>query len=507
MKLRLMLFLITPPLVGALAGGVLLQLRDRADADTAPISHSFRNVARAEGLHGVQTGIPPCGLNAAGAAWGDVDGDRDLDLFLPRHEGPSQLWLQRDDGFHERAGRAGLDLAGIATAAAFADFDSDGDQDLFVGGIGPDQLYENDGGGSFTDVTFFAGTDDPGPAKGAAWADFDGDGRLDLHVANGENCTADPRPAPNRLYRNLGRGRFADVSRLLPSPAASGLTLDAVWFDADADRDPDLYLGNDDLDGQGNALLLNTGDVFRDVSQLSGADLSGFTMGVAAGDLDGDGSPDLVSTDIGRESLLLQLAPGRFSEQAEERGFGRDRARSGEQSITWGVALADFDNDADLDAFAAAGALGLDRGPQEDALYENLGGGAFRGFEVPLPGSGRTVAPADWDRDGDVDLLVAQLNGPAALLENRGRPRKHWLELRLIGRASPRDACGATLILHADGRRQWRQVECRTGDHVVHFGLGSAPNAARLQITWPSGTVQRLERVGADSLRTITEPR
>ena len=504
---RLAVFLLAPLLVGAAVGALLLSgLLGSAGASPAPLSHRFRDVASLHGIEGPQRGLPPCGFNAAGAAWGDADADGDLDLFLPRQEGPSRLWVQGRDGhFDERARVAGLDSTGIATAAAFADFDDDGDQDLYVGAVGPDQLYRNDGHGRFTDIAFLAGTKDPGTAKAVAWADFDGDGRLDIHVATGHNCVGDPLPAPNRLYRNLGSARFAEASDLLPAAPASGVTLDAVWLDYDADGDPDLFLGNDDLEGQGSALLANTGRGFRDISAESGAGLERFTMGVAAGDLDGDGRPDLVSTDIGREGLLVQDAAGVFAERARERGFGRERVASGRKSITWGIALADLDNDGDLDAFVAGGDLGLERGRQDDALYLNRGEGSFAAFTVSAPGSGRTVAPADWDRDGDVDLLVAQLGGPPLLLENR-RARGHWIELRLVGRDSVRDACGAQVRLRAGGHDQWRQVECRTGDRVLHFGIGGERRVDRLQIAWPSGRRQSAGPLAADRLHTVFEP-
>lgn len=506
-RLRTAVFLLAPPLAGVIVALLLAAALGSARAEPAPPTSLFRDVAALRGIHGPQAGISTCAFNAAGAAWGDADGDDDLDLFLPRQEGASRLWAQRSDGtFADHARRSGLDLAGIATAAAFGDYDEDGDQDLYVGGAGPDQLFQNDGRGHFTDVALLAGTQNLGTAMAVSWVDFDGDGRLDVHVANGDNCTDDPPPAPNRLYRNVGNGRFADVSGLLPLTAASGITLDAVWLDYDFDGDQDLYLGNDDLDGQGNALLANTGRGFRDVSERAGAGLSRFTMGVAAGDIDGDGRPDLTSTDIGREALLVGDAAGGFAEQAQERGFGRERVAGGRESITWGVALADFDLDADLDAFAAGGALGSERSPHDDALYLNDGDGRFDSFTVPAPGSGRSVAPADFDRDGDIDLLVAQLGGSPMLLENR-RARGHWIELRLLGSNSVRDACGAQVRLLAAGRQQWRQVECRTGDRVLHFGLGAQRRVDRVQIAWPSGRRQILGPLAADRLQTVVEPR
>lgn len=209
---------------------------------------------------------------------------------------------------------------------------------------------------------------------------------------------------------------------------------------------------------------------------------------------------------------LPPLAParraGRFDERATEAGFGRERV-GGPESITWGTALADFDNDTDLDAYSAAGALGLESTPQDDALYENLGEGGFRPLTVSAPRSGRTVAPADWDGDGDVDLAVAQLGGPLLLLQNHGPrdDREHWLELRLIGSISPRDACGARIILRAAGHRQVRAVECRAGDRTVHLGLGADRRVEELRIQWPSGRGQVLRSLRTDRLLRVVEPR
>ncbi|MEX2448621.1 MAG: CRTAC1 family protein [Solirubrobacterales bacterium] len=504
---RTLIFLLWPPLAGLAVGAVLSLTFSAVDANTAPVTHRFRDVAVAHGIVTRQRGLPPCGLNAAGVAWGDVEGDGDLDLFLPRQLASNQLWVQGPSGdFEERGRAAGVDLGDLATSAAFADYDNDGDQDLFVGANGPDHLYKNLGNGTFSEVTFLSGTSDLGQASSAAWADYDGDGRLDLHVANGFNCAADPSPAPNRLYRNAGGDRFEDVSALLPARPASGVTLDALWLDFDRDGDQDLYLGNDNLNERGNALLANSGGRFHDVSQTAGADLSRFTMGVAAGDVDGDGNLDLVSTDIGREALLLSGGAGRFDERATEAGFGRERA-GGAESITWGTVLADFDNDTDLDAYSAAGALGLGSKPQDDALYENLGEGGFRPLTVSAPRAGRTVAPADWDGDGDVDLAVAQLDGPLLLLENRGPRSAHWLELRLLGRVAPRDACGARVILRAAGRRQVRAVECRAGDRAVHFGLEGESRIESVRVEWPSGRRQVLRSLRADRLLRVVEPR
>jgi hypothetical protein len=395
--------------------------------------------------------------------------------------------------------------AGIATAAAFADYDNDGDQDLYVGAIGRGRLFKNGGRGSFSDVSAFAGDLDSGHTLAVAWADFDRDGWLDLHVANGDNCTDEPRAYPNSLLRNRGDGSFEDASALIPAGPSRGVTLDALWVDYDLDGDQDLYVGNDEIGGIPNALLRNDGPAgFSEASQESDAGILRSTMGLASADVDSDGRPDIAATDIGREALLLGNIEGGFEERAEELGFGRERAGETD-SITWGIAFADFDADGDEDAYAAAGPLGLDRGAAPDLLHLNDGGGRFLTREVAAPGSGRTVAPADFDRDGDLDIAVAQLDEPLLLLENVGGPRGGWLELRLVGRRSSRDACGALLRVRAGGEVQRRQVECRAAARIVHLGLGEA-RSAEVTIRWPSGRTQQLPRLEAGRLHVVREP-
>ena len=506
MMARRAAMLLAPLLVGA-ALGALIRVAD-AGSGRAETSLRFRNVAAELGVVTRHRAVPGCGANAAGAAWGDVEGDGDLDFFLPQQERRSELWVQgRDGSFRERGRTAGIVGPPLATSAAFADYDDDGDQDIYVGSLAANQLYENDGGGTFQEVPFSA-TADPGPAMSVSWIDFDRDGHLDLFVANGNNCFEDPPAAPNRLYRQRPDGSFSDRSRLLPAGPSGGVTLDAVWLDSDGDGDDDLYLANDDLNGRPNALLANEdGRAFGDRSDGTDTRLSRSSMGAAAGDVDGDATLDLAVTDIGREALLVADGNSSYTEVSEDAGFGREKVASGESSITWGLAFADFDNDADLDAFAAGGALGLERARHDDALYENSGGGRFVRFDVPAPGSGRSVAPADWDRDGDVDLLVGQINARPLLLRNRGRPRGHWVQLVLRGTSSAAEACGAVVRAFADDREQLRQIECRSNERTVHFGIGAATEVERVTVSWPSGARQTLGPLRANRRYLLTESR
>ena len=490
--------------VAAIAIAIALGLT--GETERLPVTDTFVDVADRWGIGRPHQAAKPCGFNAVGAAWGDVDSDRDLDLFLPQQRGPSLLWVRGGGArFSESAERAGLARPGAGTAASFADYDNDGDQDLYVGVRGRNRLYRNDGRGRFDDVTRRAGVGDRGPTNAVSWTDFDGDGQLDLYVANGDNCD-DPVLAPDRLYRNRGDGTFDDVARLLPVGVTQGITLAVAWFDYDQDGDSDLYLANDFLGFRGNTLLRNEGgDGFTDIGKAIGADANLSSMGVAVGDVTRDGMPDLAISDIGREALFVGQAGGRFKEEAAQRGFGRSQTSEGAASITWELSFADFDNDTDLDSYATAGPLGLDKEAQPDLFHVNDGRGSFQSFEVDQPGSGRTVALADWNEDGRVDVLVAQLAGVPLMLENRSRKPGHWITFRLEGTRSARDACGARVTVRAGGRHQSRELQCGHGERIVRFGLGGSKQVDRVEVRWPAGGRQLLGPLRAGQLVEVRE--
>ncbi len=490
-----------------IVAGALVVGGDGSSEGALPTSDRFTDVAAELGIRSRHSAVPPCGVNATGAAWGDADGDGDLDLFLPQQNRPSELWVQSANGeFIERGQQTGVSATGLATSAAFADYDNDGDQDLYVGQVGRDRLFENEGSGSFSDATSLAGDIDEGHSTAVAWTDFDSDGDLDVHVSNGNNCTDNLTPWPNSLLRNQGDGTFQDASALLPAGPSRGVTLDALWVDYDLDGDQDLYLGNDEIGAIPNALIRNDGlGGFTDVSAASEAGILRSTMGLASADVNGDGKPDIAATDIGREALLLGRGADTFGEQASELGFGQERAGD-EDSITWGIAFADFDSDGDEDAYAATGGLGFNRSETPDLLHLNDGKGRFSTEGAPALGSGRAVATADYDRDGDVDVAVSQLGQAPVLLANSGRANGNWIELDLVGRASARDACGAVVRVQTSSGEQLRQVDCRGGAKQLHVGLGVA-ESADVTVLWPSGATQRLVGVETNRAHVIREPR
>jgi hypothetical protein len=493
----------------------------------------FDDVTAAAGLDTAHRAEIECDGYSAGAAWGDVEDDGDLDLFLPHQDGPSQLWVNEDGTFADVAAARGVDAAGdSATAAVFADYDDDGDQDLYVVNDGPNRLFDNDGSGHFTDVAGAAGVAEAGPGSSASWGDYDNDGNLDLYVVNWARCGS---AAPytyfdDALFHNQGDGTFTDRTELLESTGSTtGAGFQAAWFDYDGDRDVDLYLGND-YGGprpEGNYLWRNDGPAprgeggwrFTNVSVESGTALHMNTMGIAVGDYDRDLDLDMALSNIEATALMRNGGDGTFRDVARRAGVARPSQRVREKAITWGLAFSDLNLDGREDLYVVGGSLAQENHPepQPNATFVNAGRGSFDDLSA-LSGAaddqvGRGLSLADFDRDGRMDLYVVNQGGRPLLYRNvTPRGPRHWLEVDLTGTSSNRDGCGATLVATAGRARLLRQVFCGSvglgggSDTVVHFGLGRAARVASLRIEWPSGRVQRLEDVRADRLIEVVEP-
>ena len=479
---------------------------------------------------GVRTTVPApaCGTFSSGAAWGDADGDGNLDLFVTRLGKPARLYMGDGKGrFSEQAARRGADVR-FATGAAFADYDGDGRADLFVARAGHASLLLRNTGGRFTDVTRRAGLAVDANASGGAWADVDGDGDLDLYVANYVTCIGSwdtgldelskVRYAAGRLLRNDGDGRFSDVTRRLHGKTR-GAAFTAAWFDADGDGRPDLYLANDFV-GQrpdSNRLWRNTGDGrLRDVSEASGTALFMNTMGIGVGDVDRDGRLDLALSNIGGNRLLRNAGRGRFTDVAGAFGVARPWQRTGRPSVTWGVGFADLNLDGWDDLLFAAGNIskradgGL--GPQPDQLFVGDGTGR-RMLDLSAPsgvtdaGDTKGAAFADYDRDGRMDVFLVDQGGTGRLLHNvTPRGDTHWLEV------DPR-ACGVRVVVHIDGQRPMTdEVACGgtsvgSGNQAVaHFGLGRATRVDRLEVRWGPQRTTVLHDVAVDRLMTVKSP-
>ena len=414
------------------------------------------------------------------------------------------------------------------------------DTDLFVTNFEGNILYRNNGDGTFRDVTEKAGVRGAGWATSAAFADFDGDGWLDLFVVRYLDYSAEKNffcgdaakgtreychpslypPISNLLYRNNRDGTFTDVSESSGIARAQGKGLGVVISDLDGDGRPDVYVANDTTM---NFLFHNLGEMrFEDVSLLSGAGLSGYGrafggMGVNAGDLDGDGLPDLVVANFEAEpnSFFRNVGGGVFEDVSAPSGFGPP----GFSFSGFGLNLLDTANAGRLDAFIANGHVlevphlqGVTYAERPLLLW-NDGKGRFveRGCGEPFrhPLVGRGSATADFDNDGDLDIAVSNSGGPLELLVNEGR-HGGWLGLILTGRRSNRQGIGARVTLVTDAGRQVREARAgesylSSSDPRIHFGFGSA-KPRRIEIRWPSGIVQTIDAPAAGIYTRVEEP-
>lgn len=493
-------------------------------------------------------------MMGGGVALLDYDSDGRLDLFFtPGGEAgkgsPSKLYRQEADGtFTDVTKAAGVEVFGYGQGAAVGDMNNDGRPDLFVTAYGAVWLFRNNGDGTFTDVTRPAGIDNPLWATSAAFVDYDRDGWLDLVVVNyieynpnktchgggGERDFCGPKAyngTVTRLFRNKGDGTFADVTVKSGLAAARGPGLGVVCLDFDGDRWPDLFIAND---GKPNHLWVNQRDgTFREEGMLRGVAYNGMgvpeaNMGIAVGDVDGNGLFDLFITHLSDEKhcLWAQVKRGQFRDQTATRGLGGLTARG----TGFGTLLADFDHDGAEDLVVVNGLVkraggGLPAGPGEsfwtpyrekNHLFRNDGSGQFVSVTDANPafsgpaGVHRVVAAGDLDNDGAVDLVVTRLDGPARVYRNVAANRGHWVSVRAVDPALNRDAYGAELTVRA-GDRHWTRwmnpgysFAC-SNDPRAHVGLGAAEVIDDFRVVWPDGTEERFAGGRADRFVTLSK--
>jgi enediyne biosynthesis protein E4 len=497
---------------------------------------------------------------AGGVALFDYDNDGYLDIFFTNgavipslEKADPAFWNllfhnNRDGSFTDVTERAGLQGTGYSMGVAAGDYDNDGFVDLYVTGVNSNQLFHNNRDGTFTDVTTRAGVGGNVPKLGKAWSvaagwfDYNNDGLLDLFVVNYLNysirtaklCVQQGRPAycspvdflgtPNILYRNDGDGTFTDVSEASHISKYVGKGMGLAFADYDNDGFTDVFVSNDTFE---NYLLHNNGDeTFSNVALAAGVAYNAYGgaiagMGADFRDIDNDGKPDILETAMFGEGFPLykSLGDGQFRDIASSAGLAALTSRS----TGWGAGIFDFDNDGNKDLFTADSdildnAMELAHRPfalpnrvfrnKGNLTFEDLSSTAGASFQVPAPHRG--AAFGDLNNDGQIDAVIAVLNGPPEIWTNRSGEGNHWIILKLVGVKSNRDGLGTKVKIKTASGAQYNMATTAVGynsssDKRVHFGLGSASVVDSVEMTWPSGIKQVLRNIKADQVLTVTE--
>ena len=493
-------------------------------------------------------------IMGGGVAVFDADGDDLLDLYFPNagsavagEAGRNRLYLQQPRGrFVDATTGSGLDNPGYGMGCAVADIDNDGDVDLYVTNFGADVLYRNEGGGRFVDATAAFGLATPEWSTSAVFFDANLDGWLDLYVARyvewneerecqvqgGRVDYCGPQQFEGEadvFYVNQGGERFVDRSRDAGVSLIADAGLGVAAADFDVDGRPDLYVAND---ADPNQLWINRGSAtFEDEAVFLGAAYNRFGvgeagMGIALGDIDSDLDLDLFLSHLIEETNTLYLNLGGMPGATD--GFEDRAAEAGLAALSapytgFGTAFFDADNDGDLDLAVVNGAV--KRRPstlsdREDWFWRgyaepNLlllgdGAGAFvdasaaSGDFGATPEVSRGLVPFDLEGDGDLDLLVSNLEGPARIYRNEtitgtvAAPAAGWVRLRVIDSELRRTALGASVVAWTSGRPVRRHVlplggYLTGGEAPIHIGLGDAPGVERFDVTWPGGAVEEFD--------------
>jgi hypothetical protein len=545
--------------------GVLAVYMSMPSARTTRVEVTFTDVTKSSGITFSHVSAPEkqyiLESMSGGVALFDFDRDGLLDVYLVNaptvatagdtRSARSELWRNRGDGtFIDVTDKAGVGYPGWGMGVAVGDVDNDGWDDLYVTCYGKNRLYRNNGDGTFSDRTDKAAAGDPRWSTGGAFADYDADGWLDLFVANyidirldalppfgkGKYCEflgipvqCGPRGLPgagDSLYRNSGTGTFADVSvKAGVADPAGRFGLGVAWSDFDGDNRPDLFVAND---SGPNFLYRNKGDgTFTDVGLESGTALSEDgkeqgSMGVAVGDYNHSGRWSIFVTNFADEynSLFRHEKAFVFSDVS----FASHTAKVSLPFVGWGAHLFDYDNDGWLDLLAVNGHVypQVERASppgaygQRKLLYRNNRNGTFTettssaGPAMMAPAVSRGSAAGDFDNDGDLDVVINNLDGPPTVLRNDGGNANNFITVDLVGRASNRSAIGAVVTVRAADLVQ--RAERRSGgsylsqnDLRLHFGLEGRTEIDAVEVLWPTGTVQRFTGVRANSFIRIVE--
>jgi enediyne biosynthesis protein E4 len=530
-----------------------------------PFYAHFVDVASAAGLQapviygGVDSKKYILEATGCGCAFIDYDNDGWMDIFLlsgtrltgDPPDATNRLFKNNRDGaFTDVTEKAGLKATGWASAVCVGDYNNDGFEDIFCTYFGQNRLYRNNGDGTFTDVTKSAGLWNAQPRWGAgcSFLDYNRDGNLDLFVSNyvrfsfehapvpGENTNCNwkgvpvecgPRGLPtgrHSLYRNNGDGTFTDVSQQAGiGKAAECYGMTVVAADLDEDDWTDIFVA---CDSTPSLLFMNNHDgTFREEGVLRGVALSDdgmeqAGMGVGVGDYDLDGHLDLFKTHFADDAngLYHNDGKGNFDEVTRS-----SRLAVETRYVCWGAGIVDLDNDGYPDIFMVTGNVYPEverKLPQyanktPRALFRNLGNGTFEelgeqaGPGVVEPHCSRGCAFGDFDNDGDVDILIVNLNEPPSLLRNDLKAKQNWIKVKLEGVKSNRSAIGARVLVRYGGKVQAQAVLSQSSfyscnDPRLHFGLGTF-GSIDIEIYWPNGLHEKFKGVQANQLVTLRE--
>jgi enediyne biosynthesis protein E4 len=489
----------------------------------------------------------------SGAAFIDANSDGWPDVVLingrdwvPRGRKSVQaLYRNNKNGtFTDVTAASGLDVQLYGMGVAVGDYDNDGRDDLYITALEGDRLFRNEGNFKFRDVTKASGIANANFGTSAAWVDYDKDGLIDLFVANyvqwsietdirctldGTNksyCTPEAyKGIASRLYKNVGGGRFQDVTRKAGVGDPTSKSLGVAILDYDQDGWPDIFVANDT---QPNKLYRNNRNgTFTDEGVASGVAYSEDgvargAMGVDAGDYDRSGRPHLLIGNFSNQMLALYHNEGSrlFVDQAPQNTVGQTSLLY----LAFGVFFFDYDLDGHLDIFAANGHIEESitkvqpkvAYKQAPLLFRNLGTGRFEhvspslGPAFNVPQVARGAAYGDYDRDGDLDILITNNHGPARLLRNDGGNRRQWITIRAVGTKSNRSGLGAIVRIQSTSGKQWSMVRSGSSyasqsDLPLTFGLGKDTIVQAIEVEWPSGVKDRVTNVPARQFVTIQE--
>jgi hypothetical protein len=479
-----------------------------------------------------------------GGAFFDADGDGWLDILLVNGKDlvpkgrrtPASLYRNNHNGtFTDITKGSGLDIDIYGFGVTIGDYDNDGRDDVYITALGGDHLFHNEGNGHFKDVTREAGLTNAAFGASAVWFDYDRDGKLDLFVTNyvqwsRENdlwcsldgatksyCTPESfKGTSSKLYHNLGKGKFEDVTVKAGLADATSKSLGVAVLDFNNDGWPDLFISNDT---QPNKLYRNLQNgTFKEEGLTAGVafgedGVARGAMGVDVADYDRSGRQHLVVGNFANQMIGLYHNEGNglFVDEAPRSPIGKASLLS----LTFGLFFFDYDLDGYPDIFAANGHIEEQIGRVQPKiqyeelplLFHNAGGGKFQ----PVPAFtkamvARGAAYGDFDRDGDLDILIATNNGPAYLYRNDGGNKNHWLQIRLEGVKSNRDGIGAVVRVGPQTQTVHSGSSyCSASDLALTFGLGGDATVPPIEIQWPSGTKQKLTGVKADQRLTVQE--